>query len=208
MEEHGRQSQNRDDVRPVEHPVEPVEPPAEREGEHAEERDGEPEEVQRCRIARAPQSDRSAHEQREDPDGRQHEIECAATRRHWSHTDIDDFARAESERRVAKGPTAPGRVQDRDEHRRPPVRDDRRSRAADPRGGARRPRPACRARPRPRQCPRPAPSRAHRLRPRARSPAQRCSPRQGRGVPIPRRAAEPAVTTGSRGPATVRESND
>ena len=115
MKEHGRQGQNRDDVRPVEHPVEPVEPPAEREGEHAEERDGEPEEMQRRGIARPPQPDRAAHQQRENPDRGQHEVERAGTRRHRSDTNVDHFARAESQCRVAKGSIVPGGVEDRDD---------------------------------------------------------------------------------------------
>ena len=69
--------------------------------------------MKRGRIARPPQPDRPAHEEREDPDGREHEIERAGTCRHRRHTNIDDFTRAQSQRRVAKGSVPAGRVEDR-----------------------------------------------------------------------------------------------
>ena len=69
--------------------------------------------MKRGRIARPPQPDRPAHEEREDPDGREHEVERAGTCRHRRHTNIDDFTRAQSQRRIAKGSVPAGRVEDR-----------------------------------------------------------------------------------------------
>jgi hypothetical protein len=115
VEEQGRQRENRNDVRPVEHPVQPVEPSAERKGEHAEERNREPEEVKRRGIAWTPQPDRTADEQCEDANRRQDEVQRTGTRRHRSHTHIDDFTRTEPERRVAKRLIASRGVQDRND---------------------------------------------------------------------------------------------
>ena len=90
------------DVGPVEHPVEPIEPAAEREREHAEERDGQPEEVQRRRIARPPQPHGAADEQREDADRGEHEVQRAGASRNRRHAHVDHFARAEPQHRVAE----------------------------------------------------------------------------------------------------------
>src|SRR6185503_8312124 len=56
VEEQRRQQQHRHRVAPEEHPVETIEPAAEREGEDPEEGDREPEEMQRRRVARPPQA--------------------------------------------------------------------------------------------------------------------------------------------------------
>jgi hypothetical protein len=95
-------------------PVEAIETAAERKREHAEERDGEPEEVQCRRIARTPQPDGATHEQGENPDRGQDEVQCSRTSWNGSQPDVDDFAGAEPERGVAERVVASRRVQDRD----------------------------------------------------------------------------------------------
>ncbi len=102
VQEERRQRENRDRVGPVEHPVEAIETAAEGEGEHAEEGDREPEEMQRRRIARAPQPNRAAHEQREDADRGEHEVAARPDRLARREPDIDHFTRAESKRRIAE----------------------------------------------------------------------------------------------------------
>ena len=76
MHEQRREQQHRHRVRPVEHPVEAIQAPAEREGEHAEERDGQPEEVQRRLLVGTAQTHRGTDEQGEDADRDQHEVQA------------------------------------------------------------------------------------------------------------------------------------
>ena len=78
MQEERRQDEDGDRVGPVEHPVETIEPATERKREHAEERHGDPEEVERRRIAGTAQPDGAADEQRERADRRQHEVRTPA----------------------------------------------------------------------------------------------------------------------------------
>ena len=75
MQEERRQHQHGHHVAPVEDPVESVQPAAEREGEHAEERDAQPEEVQRRLMLGPPQPDRGANQQRKDADRCQREVQ-------------------------------------------------------------------------------------------------------------------------------------
>ena len=144
MQKERRQQQDRHDVAPIEDPVEAIEPAAEGEREHAEERDGEPEEVQRRLVARTPKAHDAADQQREDANAREQEIQRARSARHRRDPDVHDLARAEAQHGVAQGRTvrlpraAPSR------HRIPAAQGDRQSPAAD--------RPAS-GRPRPRACP-------------------------------------------------------
>ena len=81
VQQERRQEREGDGVAPVEDPVETIEGTVEREREDAEERDAEPEEMQRRLIARAAQPHRRAHHQREEPHRGEHEIHRAAARR-------------------------------------------------------------------------------------------------------------------------------
>src|SRR5258708_36380009 len=80
MEQERREQRERDRVTPVERPVEAVERAVEREGEDAEERDAQPEEMESRLIARTPQAHRRADQQREDPDRGEHEVHRVAAR--------------------------------------------------------------------------------------------------------------------------------
>ena len=82
MQKERRQQEPRDRVRPVEEVVEPIVAAARREGEDAEERDGEPEEVQRRRIVRPAQPDGGADDDREHADQRERVVEPLADGRH------------------------------------------------------------------------------------------------------------------------------
>ncbi len=77
VHEQRRQRQHRHDVAPVEHPVQAIQPAAVGEATDAEKRDGQPEEVQGRRIARALHTHRAADEQREDGDRREGVVEEA-----------------------------------------------------------------------------------------------------------------------------------
>ena len=81
MEQQRRQQREGDRVTPVERPVEAIERAVEREREDAEERDAEPEEMERRLIARTPQAHRGADQQREQADRGEHEIHRVAARR-------------------------------------------------------------------------------------------------------------------------------
>ena len=74
MQQQRRQQRHRHRVTPIERPVKAIEGAVEREGERAEERDAEPEEMQGRLIARPPQADRRADQQRKQTDCRQDEI--------------------------------------------------------------------------------------------------------------------------------------
>ena len=111
VEEQRRQQQDRRDVAPVEDPVETIEAAAEREGENAKERDRQPEEMQRGLIARPPQADGAADQQREDADAGEQEIQRARTGRHRRDADVHHLPRPESQHRVADRATFAGGVQ-------------------------------------------------------------------------------------------------
>ena len=93
VQEERRQQQDRDRVRPVEDPVEPIEPAVEREGEGAEEREAQPEEVQRRLVARTAKPHRRADDQREDADGREHVVERGVPARQRGERDLARLAR-------------------------------------------------------------------------------------------------------------------
>jgi hypothetical protein len=95
VHEERRQEQPRDDVSPVEEAIERVEAAAEREREHAEKSDRQPEEMQRGGIGRAPQPDRRADEQREHADAREHEIQHAVSVRDRRERDLAQLLAAE-----------------------------------------------------------------------------------------------------------------
>ena len=115
MEEERRQREDGNLVGPEEHPVEAIEPAAEREGEHAEEGDRQPQEVQRRRIARAPQPDGAADQQGEGADAGEQEVEDAGAAGNGRHAHVDDVARAEPQHGVAQRLAAAGAVQDLDD---------------------------------------------------------------------------------------------
>jgi len=81
VQQQRRQQRERDRVTPVERPVKAIERAVEREREDAEERDAQPEEMQRRLIARPAQAHRAADQKREEADCREHEIDRAAARR-------------------------------------------------------------------------------------------------------------------------------
>ena len=101
MQQQRRQQRERDRVAPVEDAIERVERTGKREREDAEERDADPEEVQRRLIARAPQAHGAADEQREQPDGSEHVIHRARARRRRQR-DIERLPRSETKQRVGE----------------------------------------------------------------------------------------------------------
>ena len=110
VHEQRRQEQRGDLVGPVEDPVDAIEPAREREGEHAEERHGEPEEMQRGLVVGAAGAHRGADQQREDADRRQHVVEAADTARNRRQRHLRDTAIAEREQRVGVARAAAGRL--------------------------------------------------------------------------------------------------
>ena len=74
MHEHRGQYQGGNGIGPIEHPIKPIQPAAERKRKHAKQRNTEPKEVQGRRGSRPSQSDRYANEKCEHPDGHQHEV--------------------------------------------------------------------------------------------------------------------------------------
>jgi hypothetical protein len=111
VQEQRRQQQDRHFVGPEEDPVEPVEAPAEREGEDAEEGSGKPEEVQGGGVARPPQAYGAADQQREHADRREHEIERARAAGQGCEPDVDDLPRPQAQDRVPERRVALRRVQ-------------------------------------------------------------------------------------------------
>ena len=93
VHEQRRQQQHRDDVRPVEHPVQRIEPPGKRKREHPEKRDRQPEEVQRGLVVGPAEPHARADEQREDPDRREHVIQAARARRNRRQRNLEHLAR-------------------------------------------------------------------------------------------------------------------
>ena len=100
VHEQRREHQGRDRVRPVEHPVQPIQSTAEREGEHAEERHAEPEEMQRGLGSRLPESNRGADQQREHADSGQHEVQLGLGRRRRLQGDVDQAGLIEPQQRI------------------------------------------------------------------------------------------------------------
>ena len=108
MDEQRRQEQRRDLVGPVEHPVDAVEAAREREREHAEERDRQPEEMQRRLVAGAPRAHGGADQQRKDADGGEHVVEAAHAARDRRQGHLGDTAIAERQQRVGVAGAAGG----------------------------------------------------------------------------------------------------
>ena len=67
--------------------------------------------MQRCRIARTPQTDGRANEQREDADRGQHEVERTGTARNRRDPQVDHFPGAEPQDRVARALAGLGATQ-------------------------------------------------------------------------------------------------
>ena len=88
MQEERRQHDHRNRVAPIEHPVDTIEPAAEREGEQTEERDRQPEEMQRGLIGGPARAHGRADEQREDADRGQHVVVKARAARHRRQRDV------------------------------------------------------------------------------------------------------------------------
>ena len=95
VQEERREQELRRQVAPVEHPVEGIEPAGEREREHAEERDGQPEEMQRRLVIGAAEPHGRADQQREDADRGEHEVEPARTRGDRLDRNVDHLLRAQ-----------------------------------------------------------------------------------------------------------------
>ena len=100
VQEQRRQHHDRDGVAPVEHPVDAIEPAAEREGEQAEEGDRQPEEVQRRLVGRPPRAHGGADQQREDADRREDVVVQTRAVGHRRQRQIRHFTRAEPQQRV------------------------------------------------------------------------------------------------------------
>ena len=118
MQEHGRQGKQRHHVGPVEDPVEPVEPARKREGEDAEERHRQPEQVQRRLVARPAQAYPCPDHEREDPDRGEDEIEEAVALRDRREPDLHDLAGAQAQQRVGQRGIGAGRMRRADHVRR------------------------------------------------------------------------------------------
>ena len=100
MKEQRRQQEQSHDVRPVEGPVHLVEPAAEGERQHAEERHAQPEEVQRGLVAGPPGPDRRADEQGEDADRRQQVVEEPGAVRQRRQLHLRDLSRTQPKQGV------------------------------------------------------------------------------------------------------------
>ena len=81
MDDERRQQQRAHHVRPVDDPVERVEAAAERKRQHAEEGNGQPEEVERRLIVRTAEADAGADEQRKNADRGEDVIQAAGAGR-------------------------------------------------------------------------------------------------------------------------------
>ena len=81
MDDERRQQKRAHNVRPVDDPIERVEAAAERKRQHAEEGNGQPEEVERGLVVRTAEADPGAHEQRKNTDRGEDVIQSAGTRR-------------------------------------------------------------------------------------------------------------------------------
>ena len=93
-------STSRAGVRPVKEIIEPIVPARGREREHAKKRDREPEEMQRRRIGRPPQTDRGPDDDGENADERERIVEAMRRRRGRFEPDRDDRLRASTADRV------------------------------------------------------------------------------------------------------------
>jgi len=109
MQQQRRQHRDRDRISPVEEPVEPIERSGEGEREPPEERDAQPEEVERGLIARPAQPHRCADQQREEPNRREHEIHRPAARR-GRQSDLQRLLRAKAHQRVREACALPAAV--------------------------------------------------------------------------------------------------
>ena len=116
VHEEGRQHQERNGIAPEEHPVQQIEAAAVRERERAEERDRQPEEVQRRLILRPAQPDRRADHQREETDAREGQIQPMRPGRDAGHRHRDEIGRAVRralpDDDVVENRPGPGAVQD------------------------------------------------------------------------------------------------
>jgi hypothetical protein len=102
MQEEWRQHQDRNCIRPVEHPVEPIESAVEREGERPEECEAQPEEVERCFVARPAIPHGRRDEQRENPDCGEHVVERGVAARQRNQRDLACLARVQPEHGVTE----------------------------------------------------------------------------------------------------------
>ncbi len=100
VQEERRQQEHRRRVGPVEEPVEPVEPAAEREGCPAEEGRREPEEMQRRRMIRPAQANGGSDEQREQTDRRQDVVEARVPARDRGQPELEGLGRSEPEQPI------------------------------------------------------------------------------------------------------------
>ena len=82
VQEERRQEQARHQIGPLEEIVESIVAAARREREHAEERDREPEEMQRGRIVRSPEADGRSDRQRENAHERERVVQPVRGKRH------------------------------------------------------------------------------------------------------------------------------
>jgi hypothetical protein len=103
VQEERRQYKHRDRIRPVEEPVETIEASAEGERENPEERDAEPEKMQRRGITRPAESDGRADEQRENADRGEEVIENTRTARNRRDPKFHDLTSAQPKDGVARG---------------------------------------------------------------------------------------------------------
>jgi hypothetical protein len=103
VQEEWRQHEHRNRIRPVEHPIEAIEPAAEREGEDTEEGHRQPEEMERRGIAGTAQPHGAADQQRKDADSGKQEVQRSGSARNGRDSHIHDLARTESQDRIANG---------------------------------------------------------------------------------------------------------
>ncbi len=111
MNEERRQEQRRNDVTPVENPVEEIEPARERKCQRAEERHAQPEEVQRRLVFRAAQPHAGPDEQREESDARQRQIEPLRSRGNAGNGNDEDVRVGQAGNHVLQRLSGPRRVQ-------------------------------------------------------------------------------------------------
>ncbi len=115
MQEERRQQQNRHGVGPVKDPVEPIEPPVERERECPEERETEPEEVQRRFVTWTAIAHGGADDQREDADGREHVVERRVSTRQRGERDGASLTALQAQDRVRETLAVLAGVEDADD---------------------------------------------------------------------------------------------
>ena len=101
MQEQRGQKCLSDGVAPVEHPVQTVQRSVEGKREGTEERDAEPEEMERRGISRAPDAHRRTDHQREEPDAGEDEIHRAPARSRRQR-DLQRLARSQAQQQVGQ----------------------------------------------------------------------------------------------------------